>query len=280
MTHLKIAVLMALFAALLVAPAVSQEAPAKKEATAASGVWKVSPKEGGWEVTDLLEMLKKETGASVVYDSNSPQIRGRKIQFKGEVEVPRERIFAWLQALLSFHRLILVPVGAEESNCWALYDLNSPQVTSRPIYVQEDEIDKWADRDGVYVVTTVSLKHLTDTSRARNALAQLSTRQIGRINDVPGANSFVIGDFAPVVASMKQLLTRMDQDAKDAPVQPAPSPRAPTGYVKKPDTKSETRKAIERYEQLLADSQTSNAAQYFLGKIALLQATLDSERTK
>ncbi len=174
------------------------------------GLIQITPKEGGWDIIELFRTISEYTGQSIVYDPNAPQIRGKKITFEGVQTVPRDRLFEWFQSLLSFQRIILVPVGPTGHEQWMALDTNAPQIMNRPIFVPEEEIEQWADRDGVYIVSTITVKNLTDTSRARNALAQLSTRQIGRINDVPGNLAFVVGDFAPVVASMYRLLRAMD----------------------------------------------------------------------
>ena len=170
----------------------------------------ITPRKDGWDIEELFKTISEYTGESIVFDPASPQIRGRKIAFVGTQTVPRDRLFEWFQSLLSFQRLVLVPVGPTGYEQWMALDLNAPQITNRPIFVPENEIEDWADRDGVYIVSTITVKNLTDTSRARNAVAQLSTRQIGRINDVPGNLAFVVGDFAPVVASMYRLLKAMD----------------------------------------------------------------------
>jgi len=183
----------------------AQEAPEAED-----DLIQITPMKDGWDIEELFRTISEYTGESIVYDPASPQIRGRKIAFVGTQSVPRDRLFAWFQSLLSFQRLVLVPVGPAGHEQWMALDLNAPQITNRPIFVPENEIEDWADRDGVYIVSTITVRNLTDTSRARNAVAQLSTRQIGRINDVPGNLAFVVGDFAPVVASMYRLLKAMD----------------------------------------------------------------------
>ena len=90
--------------------------------------------------------------------------------------MPKEDLFAWFQSLLSFQRLILVPVGPREHEQWMALDLNASQITNRPIFVPEDDIENWADRDGVYIVSTITVKNMGDTSRARNALRANSDR--------------------------------------------------------------------------------------------------------
>lgn len=194
---------------LLTSPAVFAQAAGEEDK---DSLIQITPKKDGWDIAELFTTISEYTGQSIVFDPASPQIRGRKIEFVGTQTVPRDRLFEWFQSLLSFQRLVLVPVGPTGHEQWMALDLNAPQITNRPIFVAEDDILNWADRDGVYIVSTITVQNLTDTSRARNAVAQLSTRQIGRINDVPGNLAFVVGDFAPVVASMYRLLKAMDKE--------------------------------------------------------------------
>ena len=251
-------------------PARSQEAEEK---------WTFTPAPGGTEIVKIIDMLEKETGVNVLLDPAAPQIRGRKIEIKGTMTIPRSKIFSWVRSILSFQRLILAPVGPREGNTWQLCDLNAPQVTNHPEWVPADELADWADKDGAYIVSVITLKHLEDTSRARNALAQLSTRQIGRINDIPQTRSFVIGDFAPVVVAAWRMLTLMDDEAAKM----TPEDRKRLDAIRRPtpkaqDTRSETEKKIDSYERLLASSNTSHAAQYFLTRILELKTELMEEQ--
>jgi len=204
---MKTVILAALALILIASPILAQAA----EEEDGEELIQITPKEGGWEIEQLFRTIAEYTGESIVYDPQAPQIARKKIEFVGTQTVPKKDLFAWFQSLLSFQRLILVPVGPKDYEQWMALDLNASQITNRPIFVPEDEIEAWADRDGVYIVSTITVKNMGDTSRARNALAQLSTRQIGRINDVPGNMSFVVADFAPVVASMYRLLRAMDK---------------------------------------------------------------------
>lgn len=266
MARLKTPLLLVVALALLAVPASSQDRPAK------DGMWTFTPDPQGIELESLVKVLEENTGATVLYDPASPQVRGRRIFIEGTVRIPRDRIFQWVRSVLSYHRLVLVPNGPRHSNGWALVDVNSPMVCSRPEYVAAGDLPQWEDADGAYIVTTVSLAHLDDTARARNALAQISTRQVGRINDVPQSRSFVIADFAPVVHSMWKMLCEMDAEAANRPARAEPVrqevPAAPA------DPAARLRKEIESYEMKLVGSRTSHAAQYFLNLIQELRAKL------
>ena len=266
----------ALAAMLIATPAASQDSiTVKKEE---DGKFQFTPNPKGDEIKAFIDIIVNETSASVVFDPASPQVRGRKIEIKGPVTIERKSVFDWVRSVLSFQRLILVPTGPRQANTWMLVDLNAPQITNHPEYVPEDELEAWADKDGAYIVSTITMKHLGDTSRARNAVAQLSTRQIGRINDIPQTRSFIVGDFAPVVVSMWKLLKSMDEEAgKLSPEERAkldPRRRTPKP-AKQPST---IEQLIEKYEQRLMGCQTPHAAQYFLSKILELNTKLEKEK--
>jgi general secretion pathway protein D len=173
-----------------------------------------SPKEG-FTLLALLEAVNKQAERSVIYDSNiQTKMDKVKIQFVGSYRIPRSRLFDWLQGVLSFSQYILIPIGPEGAEQWMVVDLVNQAIRSRPTYVREEDLDKWKDRDGVYIVCTLRAKNLdqNDSQRARTAIQQLLTTSanIGRINEVPGQNAFVIADFAPVVYASKKLLEAMD----------------------------------------------------------------------
>ena len=251
----KFLVLAALGMCVAAMPAVSQEA-AKD---AGGEVWVLEPAEGGILLADLLTAVAEVTDVPIVYDPASPLLK-QKVKFLETVRVPRDEVFRWLQSVLVFSRIVLVPIGPGRD--WMVKDLNDPMAFAHPTYVPEAEIEEWKDRDGVYIVSTVRLNHLKDTTRARNALAQLSTRAAGRVNDVPNARAVVIGDYAPVVYSMWKLLKAMDVEEIDEPAL-----AAPRGGAASPSARGGKSSQVTYYEGLLAKCQTAAAAQYFLNRI-------------
>jgi hypothetical protein len=240
--HLTLAALVLVAAA--VAPVAAQE----------DAKYTLEGKEGGWEIEVLLAKLAELPDLNVVYDPQSPQLARKKIEFEGRVNLTRQEFFDWLRSLLFFHRLVLVPIGPPNGSTYSVVDLNSPMVTQHPVHVPASELSKWKNRDGTYITTTIQLKHLTDTARARNALAQICTRQIGRVNDNPSSQSFVIADFAPVVWAMAQILEGLDRDAATA----------------NPTAVALVDPRIKNYEQKLAQCQTETAAAYFAERIKSL----------
>ncbi len=182
-----------------------------------SPIVKLIPKDGGWKIEELFDTIQRSTGISILYDSQNATFKQAKVEFVGPHLIAEDELFDWLQAVLSYRKLVLVPVGPKSPDGkqqWFVMDQADPNLKSRPVYIEEDQIEDYADRDGLYVVTTLTLVHISDTTRVRNALSPLSTQTagIGRIQDIPGSRALIVGDFAPVVAAMKRLLQYIDRD--------------------------------------------------------------------
>jgi hypothetical protein len=189
---------------------------------------RLQPKEGGWRIDDLFAFMNKTTGVSILYDGSNATFKQAKVEFVGDHVIAKDQLFPWLQAVLSYRKLVLVPVGpkaVDGSQQWFVMDQADPNLKSRPVFLDESEILDYADRDGLYVVATMRVRDTVDTTRARNALSPISTATagIGRIQDIPG-RWLIVGDFAPVVASMKRLLDRINAETPPSAVPPAPAP--------------------------------------------------------
>jgi hypothetical protein len=206
-----------------------EEPPKPEKPKGAKNPVRLAPKDGGWKIDELFESINRATGISILYDSGNATFKQAKVEFIGAHVIEEEQLFDWLQAVLSYRKLVLVPVGPrspDDKQQWFVMDQADPNLKSRPVWIDESEVSDYADRDGLYVVTTLRVRDTLEPVRARNALSPLSTATagIGRIQD--NGRFLIVGDFAPVVAAMKRLLDRMNADTPPSAVLP-PKPVAP-----------------------------------------------------
>jgi hypothetical protein len=199
-------------------------------------VVRLVPREHGWTIDELFEMVSKSLGISILYDSGNATFKQAKVEFVGTHVIQESDLFAWLQAVLSYRKLVLVPVGPKSPDGkqqWFVMDQADPAMKSRPYFIDESEVFDFADRDGLYVVTSLRVRDTVEPTRARNALSPLSTATagIGRIQD--NGHFLIVGDFAPTVAAMKHLLDRINAETppsaayRPPPPAPATPPAAP-----------------------------------------------------
>jgi len=195
----------------------------------------IPTKVGVYELEDLLAILSRETGRPVVLDSDA--VAHRKVEFIATNRVPREQLLPWFRSLLRFQNCIAASIG----DVVFVYSKDE----HGPRYVPVADIEAYADREGVRIMTLVELEHV-DPEWTVRALSQLSTRKTGRLRRVPGRRSFLVVDDARVVVSMVRLVRAMDLRLR---------------------LKKERKARIERYESLLAAARTERAAVYFVSRI-------------
>ena len=112
-----------------VAAAQDKPEPAKEEA-----IVKITPKPdgGGWKVEELFEQINRTTGISILYDSGSATLKQAKVEFVGTHPIRESELFDWLQAVLSYRKLVLVPVGPHSPGTgkqqWFVMDQADPNL--------------------------------------------------------------------------------------------------------------------------------------------------------
>ncbi len=191
-----------------------------------AGTVKITPREGGWQVIELIEHIHRATGRSVLYQSTNAALKNSKVEFIGDHTIHESELFDWLQAVLSFHKLVLVPVGPkgpDGAQQWLVMDQADPNLRSRPTWIEERDVFRHEDRDGFFVVTMLRVRDTVDPARVQRALAPLSTQTagIGRIQEM--GSYLIVSDFAPVVAAMKRMLDRINNGTPPSAVRPVPA---------------------------------------------------------
>jgi general secretion pathway protein D len=165
------------------------------------------------EIKDFLDQIAKSTGKPLLYDPNGNKIRGQRMGAGFSHRVPKERVFDTFRAILAFFELNLVPIGPKGYEIYLVIDSRSTNnfVKNKATYVAHDELDKYADHDGLYISCAIPIRHIENLTTLRTALSTMvSPAGLGRVHEVPGSQSIIIMDFAPTVAAMYQLITQMD----------------------------------------------------------------------
>jgi hypothetical protein len=201
-------------------PAPAPEPPA--------GFVRINPREGSWTIAELFDEIHRATGISIVYDASDATFTQAKITVCGTHTIARDDLFDWLQAVLSYRRLVLVPVGPKGVDGKQQWYVMPPRPWhGRPPFVEATEIDKYADRRDLLIVSRIPLSPCTDATRMREALASIltTTDGIGRIREIPGEHALVVGDFAPVVAQAVRLAAVLEKEFVVTTSSPEAAPR-------------------------------------------------------
>ena len=77
------------------------------------------------------------------------------------------------------------------------------------------DLARFADKDGLYIATAIPVRHVSNLTTLRTALAtMISPAGIGRVHEVPGSGALIVMDFAPTVVRMAMLVKQFDVEAE------------------------------------------------------------------
>jgi len=165
------------------------------------------------EIADFLDYISKSTGKPLLYDPNGQRIRGTSMGAGFSHKIPRKRVFDTFRAILAFYELVLVPIGPKGYEIYLVIDSRSTNnfVKNKAVYVDYNELDQYADQDGLYISCAIPVRYIDNLTTLRTALSTMvSPAGIGRVHEVVGSQSIIIMDFAPTVAAMAKLIKQMD----------------------------------------------------------------------
>ncbi len=169
------------------------------------------------KITDILDSIGAATGKAIVYDPSNTRVGRAVLGSAFRKTVPKDRVLDTYRALLSFYELTLVPVGPKGYEIYLVIDSRSTNnlIRNQAEFVDDKDLERYKDRDGVYIATVVQLNHLTNLVNLRQAVGGvMSPAAIGRVHEVPGSNTIILMDYAPTVYAAVQLIRKMDVQPK------------------------------------------------------------------
>jgi hypothetical protein len=98
-------------------------------ATASETEVRIEPKDGVWTVAELLDMISRTTGRPILYETSRARLEHMKMSICSVHVVRESELLEWLQAVLSFQKLAVVPVGPNSpggSDQWLVVDQADP----------------------------------------------------------------------------------------------------------------------------------------------------------
>lgn len=168
------------------------------------------------QVSAFLDASALLVGKPILYDPNSQRLqKGSTMGVDMVHAVPKGKELDLVRSILAFHEITLVPVGPKGHEILLALDSRSTNnlVKNKAEFVPFEEIERHADRDGFYMMTSIPLRHIENLTMLRTALSTMVTPAgIGRVHEVPGANRIIVMDYAPTVAAMARIVKELDVD--------------------------------------------------------------------
>ena len=194
-----------------------------------AAVFRFAARETDWTLPELFDEIHRTTGISILYDASDARFGQMKFACVLGVHTIRvDELFDWLQAVLSYLELVVVPVGptgVEGKQEWLVTVRRAPP--DRPPYIEATDIAKYANRRDLYIMTTIALSPTCDATQMRTALSPLLTAEggAGRIAEIPGEHALVVVDFAPVVAEVVRRAALLEKEFAEKAASPGTDPR-------------------------------------------------------
>ena len=169
------------------------------------------------EIKELLKAVTAKTQKPIVWSDQDKAVTGKKIQGTLSIRTPKDKLFDTIRALLTFQEIVLIPIGPKGYEVYVAMDARTLAsqfiLKNKPVYVELDDAkaDEIENQDGLFVATNIKVKNIDNLRDARTALQRIVTaNNIGNVQEVPAARSFVVTDFAPNVVAIYRLLKQMD----------------------------------------------------------------------
>jgi len=169
----------------------------------------------GQQLAEFLDGAAAIVGRPILYDPNNQRIRGQAMSTAMSWSVPKGRELDLIRSILSFHEIVLVPSGPKGYEVLLAVDSRSTNhlVKNKAEFVPYERLAEYEDRDGVYITTSFSVRHVDNLTTLRTALSTMVTPAgIGRVHEVPGTRSLVVMDFAPSVVAMARVVRELDRE--------------------------------------------------------------------
>ena len=165
-------------------------------------------------VGSFLKLLKGTVEIPLTWNPKDKQM-SRLLGGPATLRGTKHEILDGARALLAARDLIVLPIGRAPNAFFNVTDARATSIVMRlsgeNVTVTDDNVDQLAKQTGVYVNTSIRVKHLKDLRSFSQSLKRLVTpSMIGSIYEVPEHGTFVISDFAPNVASIYRLIRAAD----------------------------------------------------------------------
>ncbi len=78
----------------------------------------------GVPLAEVLDTVAAALGCEIVMnDASADAVRELRVEFIATQHIPADRGFDWLQAVLSYYSLVLIPLGDDENGAWRRWHL-------------------------------------------------------------------------------------------------------------------------------------------------------------
>lgn len=205
------------------------EAPAVPRIQDEGGVYVLNFAEKTGDGMKLLEFVKRcqeVTGLNFVVPTESSTVMSQtELSMLGPKRVPKQDFYSFFQIIMFIHDFACVEVGPPGLSVIVIQNLNQQRqpgnIKQRAIYVQPEELERYADQPATLITTVLNLPNTEVRSLSNSLRALLTDQNTQNMLPAGNSNSIVLTGFGSNIVQLANLLLLID--AKSA-VETAKSP--------------------------------------------------------
>ncbi|MBI5433628.1 MAG: hypothetical protein HZA52_12430, partial [Planctomycetes bacterium] len=179
----------------------------------------------------LTKMCQQNTAYNFVYTNDvATALEQVKVRMLGPKRVPKSEFFNFYQNLMFIHKFTCTRVGRDATAVYLIQAQGGAggrpggaanELRSEPIYVDADDVEKYAGQVATQVITVLHLPH-TQVRSLQNSLRALGGETAQNVVSVGESNSVILTGSGSQVAMYARVLKLVDDEtAKEAKVAPA-----------------------------------------------------------
>jgi general secretion pathway protein D len=166
----------------------------------------------------FVKICQEATGINFTYTKDTATSLGnQKLRMFGPKRIPKADFYSFFQIMMIINDFVCSRVGPDHIAVVLISNLNTNTrggLKQDAVYVQPQELDRYADQPATLITTVVDLPN-TDVRTLSNSMRAMFTDQnTQNIIPVGNSNSLIITGFGSVVASIVRMLKLVDDASR------------------------------------------------------------------
>ncbi len=180
--------------------------------------------DAGLNLEQFVKLCEDATGINFTYsDTTAGQLKTAKLRMFGPKTIPKSDFYSFFQIMMIINEFVCTKIGPDHLAV-VLIQSSAPNqrggagtLKKDAVYVEPQELDRYADQPAVLIHTVVDLPHV-DARQLSTSLRQMfPDQQTQSILPVSGS-SLILTGFGSDVAAMVRMLQFVDKAAADQAV--------------------------------------------------------------
>ena len=172
----------------------------------------------GLSLRAFVKICQGQTGINFyMSEENAGQLDTLRVRMFGPKRVKKEDFYSFFQIIMIINRFVCTRIGPDHLSVVVVQGIDTGARTNLrqdALYIQPDDIPKYADQPAVLIQTVVTMPH-TDVRTLSNSLRAIVTDpNTLQVIPVGNSNSLILQGFGSTIAALVRMLELVDEHSK------------------------------------------------------------------